>query len=117
MWASSNDYSLTNIGGERPLGDYTEIQRQIALVYQLAQQLQQNGTVFANIDPQNEQFELGQGDEEAALLYGLKPYIIAPNNQTTVLVPINNTQKAPQLNSNMHRGMLRSILAKIVEDA
>lgn len=112
MWSLSNDYGLNDVGS-RPLGNYTEIQRQVALFYQLAQQLQENGQVFAQIDPNSEVFRLGQGDASAAMLYGLKPYMVMqPLGDPTPLIK----QVATQV-SALQPQMLRSLLQKIVEES
>jgi hypothetical protein len=115
MWSASNNYGLTSIG-DRPLGNYTEIQRQIQLVYQLAQQLSENGQVFAEIDPDNEIFKLAQGDAVAAMLYGLKPYTVAqPLGTPTSLV--KKDMQITQIGGAMQPQMLRSLLHKIVEES
>jgi len=115
MWSSSNNYALTSIG-ERPLGNYTEIQRQIQLLYQYAQQLAENGQVFAQIDPENDIFKLGQGDPVAAMLYGLKPYVVSqPLGTPTSLV--KQDMKVTQIGGAMQPQILRSLLHKIVEES
>lgn len=116
MWSTSNDYGLSNIGGERPLGDYSEIAEHIKLIYQLAQNLGIDGKIFAQIDPANEVYKLGQGDTAAALAYGLKPYLIAPMYSPQDLTG-NELPETPTLNKNMPRTMLRSILHNIVEES
>lgn len=116
MWSLTNDFGLTNIGGERPLGDYTEIAEQIKLLYQLAQQLGIDGKVFAQIDPANEVYKIGQGDAAAAMAYGLKPYMVAPMFSPMPLVG-GESAETPVLHSKMHKTMLRSILHNIVEES
>jgi hypothetical protein len=115
MWSTSNDYGLSNIGGDRWLSNYTEIQRQVQLFYQLARQLEQYGQVYAQIDPKEEIFKLGQGDAAAAMMYGLKPYMVMqPLGTPTPLV--KNTE-APQVSGDMQPQMLRTLLHKIVEES
>src|SRR6478752_8146948 len=86
MW-SSNDTGTFAINGDRTLGEYTAIQRELQLVYDLAQKLGvTTQDIYANIDPGNETYELGVGDSAAALAYGLKPYIVAPQFSPKSLV-------------------------------
>jgi hypothetical protein len=116
MWSTSNDYGLTNIGGDRYLSNYTEIQRQVQLFYELARQLEQNGQVFAQVDPSEEIFKLGQGDAAAAMLYGLKPYMVMqPLGSPTSLV--SQDLPIPQVGANLQPQMLKSLLRKIVEES
>src|SRR5580765_3504044 len=116
MWSTTNDYGLTNIGGDRYLGDYTEIQRQAQLFYQLALQLSQQGQIFAQVDPSEEIFKLGQGDPAAAMMYGLKPYMVMqPLGNPTPLV--SKDMPGPQVGGDMQPQMLRSLLRKIVEES
>lgn len=114
MWSSTRDYGLVGIG-DRPLGDYTEKQRQLKLFYELAKQLQQDGHIFAQIDPEEEVFKLGEGtDESAAMLYGLKPYMVMqPLGDPTPLVK----QPIAQLGGSMQPQFLKSLLHKIVEES
>ncbi len=115
MWSLTDGYSLGSIG-ERPLGNYTEIQRQVELFYRLAQQLEKNGQVYAQVDPESETYKLGQGDESAAMLYGLKPYMVMqPLGTPTPLV--KQPMQMPQLGGHMQPQFLRSLLHKIVEES
>lgn len=116
MWSLTNDYGLTNIGGDRPLGPYDEVAEQIKLLYQLAQNLGIDGKVFAQIDPANEVYKLGQGDMAAAMAYGLKPYVVAPMFSPQPLVG-GEAPETPVLHSKMHRTVLRSMLHRIVEES
>ena len=109
MWSSSNDYGL-NSTGERPLGNYTAIQRQVALFYKLAQQMAQDGQVFAQVDPQEELFKLGQGDADTAMLYGLKPYMVMQPLGTPTSLAKLEVQK---IGGAMQPQFLRSLLRKI----
>lgn len=115
MWSLSSDYGLNNTG-ERPLGNYTEIQRQVQLFYQLAAQLAQNGEIFAQVDPESEVFKLGQGDPAMAMMYGLKPYMVMqPLGTPTPLV--KQAMQQSQLGGDMQPQVLRSLLHKIVEES
>jgi len=113
MWSSSNDYGLNGIGGDRPLGEYTAIQQQMRLLYQLATELQKNGQIFANIDPNEETFQLGQGDEATAMLYGLKPYMVAQPLGT----PTSMVRSPAQIGGAMQPQLLKSLLRRIVEES
>lgn len=120
MWSLTNDYGLTNIGGDRPLGEYTEVQRQIKLAYDLATKLASSGDipeVYADINVGNHTYEVAQGNSAAALAYGLKPYIVAPQYIAQALTPLPKNDDVPTLNNNMKRSFLRTILRKIVEEA
>lgn len=121
MWGTGNSYGLSEVDGGRTLGDYTAQQRKLALAYRLAMQLASDGPlpeVFANIDLSSGDIELGQGDAVAALAYGLKPYIVAPQYSPQPLVAQDTEQRmAPLLGSHIQPNMLRSILRQIVEDA
>lgn len=115
MWSLTNDYSLTNIGGGRPLGEYTEIAEQIKLLYEIAQKLGIDGRVFAQIDPGQQVYKIGQGDSNAAMIYGLKPYILAPEFTPQPLV--GSIKEVPTLHNKMHPTILRSALRNIVEES
>ena len=119
MWSVSNDYNLFNVGGDRTLGEYTEIQRQLQMVYDLAKQLGlSDDQIYGDIDPANSKYELAKGDSSAALAYGLKPYIVAPEYEPKSLVPLPmDQQKVPTVSSQMQPNMLRAILKRIVEEA
>lgn len=119
MWSTTSGGNVFNINGDRTLGEYTEIQRELQMVYDLAQKLGvQPGDIFAQIDPGNDRYELATGDSAAALAYGLKPYIVAPQYAPKSLVPLPMSQQvAPNLSSSMQPQMLRTLLTRIVEDA
>jgi len=116
MWSLTNDYGLTNIGGDRPLGAYDEVAEQVKLLYQLAQSLGIDGRVFAQIDPANQVYKIGQGNAAAAMAYGLKPYIVPAMYSPQSLVG-GETAEVPVLHNKMHKTMLRSILHNIVEES
>lgn len=119
MWSLTNDYGLTNAAGDRPLGEYTEVQRQIKLAYDLATKLASEGgipEVYADINVGNHTYEVANANSAAALIYGLKPYIVAPQYTSQALTPLPQDD-TPMLNNNMKRSFLRTILRKIVEEA
>lgn len=117
MWSLTNDFGLTNIGGGRSLGPYTEVAEQLKLLYQLAQSLGIDGKIFGEIDPANQVYKIGQGDANAAMAYGLKPYLIAPQFTPQSLVGGETHEETPVLHKGMHKTMLRSILHNIVEES
>lgn len=121
MWGTTNNYGVINGGGDRPLGDYTEQQRQLSQVYDLAKILSsasEDTQLYASLDIDEGDYALGQSDQNITGMYGLEPYIVADKYKPTTLVKKVFRNNLPDtLNSGIPSTMLRTILRKIVEDA
>jgi hypothetical protein len=116
MWPISNDYGLSNIG-TRPLGDYTEQQRQLALAYELAQMLAagNNGKVYANVENKDD-IVISNDERAAALAYGLKEYVVPSKYDSTPLVKQSSMNDELLLGPHLQPAVLYTILRQIVEE-
>ncbi len=118
MWASSNKFQSFNAGGDRPLGDYTQQQRELEAFYNLAQSVAKkkpDGVVYADVNVADNTYEIAKGSDMTALAYGLQPYLVAPKYDSLSLVTeMPNSEGGV---TRVARTMLRRMLYKIVEDA